>query len=74
MHPVDDPSALGLSRDRLARIEPFFRSRYIDTGKLAGMVSLVARRGEVAHLAALGPSPPQGAARGDRTGGERARE
>jgi len=54
MHPVDDPAALGLSRDRLARIEPFFRSRYIDTGKLAGMVSLVARRGEVAHLAAFG--------------------
>ena len=54
MHPVDDPAALGLSRDRLARIEPFFRSRYVDTGKLAGMVSLVARRGEVAHLAAFG--------------------
>jgi CubicO group peptidase (beta-lactamase class C family) len=54
MHPVDDPSSLGLSRERLARIEPFFRSRYVDTGMLAGMVSLVARRGEVAHLAAFG--------------------
>jgi CubicO group peptidase (beta-lactamase class C family) len=51
---LDRPEDLGLSADRLARIEPFFRRTYVDTGKLAGLVSLVARRGQVAHLAAFG--------------------
>lgn len=54
MHVLDTPEDVGLSAERLARIEPFFRRNYIDTGKLAGMVSLVARRGHVAHLAAFG--------------------
>jgi len=54
MQIVDRPEDLGLSAERLARIEPFFRRNYVDTGKLAGMVSLVARRGEIAHLAAFG--------------------
>ncbi len=54
MNVMDRPEVVGLSASRLARIEPFFQRNYIDTGKLAGMVSLVARRGEVAHLAAFG--------------------
>ena len=54
MNVMDRPELVGLSASRLARIETFFQRNYIDTGKLAGVVSLVARRGEVAHLSALG--------------------
>jgi CubicO group peptidase (beta-lactamase class C family) len=47
---VDKPEELGLSGERLARIGPFFAERYVDAGKLAGLLTLVARRGQVAHL------------------------
>lgn len=43
----------GLCQDRLARIPAHFQ-HYVDAGKLAGLVTLVARRGEVAHLSAIG--------------------
>jgi CubicO group peptidase (beta-lactamase class C family) len=48
------PEALGLSPVRLARIDAFLQSQYVDTGKLKGAMVLVARRGEVAHLGVLG--------------------
>lgn len=51
---VDKPAELGLSAERLARIEPFFQQRYVDTAKLAGLVTVVARAGQVAHVAAIG--------------------
>jgi CubicO group peptidase (beta-lactamase class C family) len=47
-------AAGGMSRERLARIDRFLQSRYIDTGRLPGALTLVARRGEVAHVSALG--------------------
>ena len=47
---VDKPEELGLSGERLARIGPFFAERYVEEGKLAGLLTLVARRGQVAHL------------------------
>jgi CubicO group peptidase (beta-lactamase class C family) len=47
---VDKPEELGLSGERLARIGPFFAERYVREGKLAGLLTLVARRGQVAHL------------------------
>ena len=43
----------GLSTERLTRISDIF-DRYVDEGKLAGSVVLVARRGEVAYLQAFG--------------------
>ena len=43
------PEDLGLSSVRLERIGTGMR-RYIDAGKLAGMVTLVARRGRVVHF------------------------
>ena len=46
---VDKPAELGLSAERLARIEPFFQQRYVDTAKLAGLVTVVARAGQVAQ-------------------------
>nr|MDQ2861913.1 beta-lactamase family protein [Pseudomonadota bacterium] len=44
----------GLSKGRLKHIDAFLQARYIDTGRLPGALTLVARRGEVAHLGVLG--------------------
>jgi CubicO group peptidase (beta-lactamase class C family) len=46
--------ASGLSSERLKRIDSFIQSEYIDSGKLPGALTLVARRGEIAHFSALG--------------------
>jgi len=49
-----NPDAAGLDEGRLARIDRHLLSRYIEPGKLAGCQTLVARRGQVAHLSSLG--------------------
>jgi CubicO group peptidase (beta-lactamase class C family) len=46
--------AAGLNAERLQRIDRFLQSRYLDTGRLPCALTLVERRGEVAHLSALG--------------------
>lgn len=51
--PVAIPEDVGLSSDRLARIEPLFET-FIDNGIIAGAVTLVARNGKIAHLGAHG--------------------
>jgi CubicO group peptidase (beta-lactamase class C family) len=43
-----------MSSARLARIDAHWREQYIDTGKIAGAVTLVARHGQIAHFSALG--------------------
>jgi CubicO group peptidase (beta-lactamase class C family) len=43
------PEDVGLSSSRLARIDDHMK-RYIDAGKIAGTLTLVARRGQVAYL------------------------
>ena len=48
------PEDVGLSSERLARIERHLHERYIDRGRIAGAVTLVARRGQVAYLSAIG--------------------
>jgi CubicO group peptidase (beta-lactamase class C family) len=48
------PEDLGLSSIALRRIDGHLRSRYIDAGKIAGAMTLVARGGHVAHLSPLG--------------------
>ena len=61
MGPLDDgiskltatPHAVGLSADRLARI-PATAQAFIDDGQLAGAVTVVARRGKVAHFETYG--------------------
>ncbi|MEO8140280.1 MAG: serine hydrolase domain-containing protein [Gemmatimonadota bacterium] len=47
------PAALGFSADRLARIDRVAQT-YIDSGKVAGVVMLVLRHGQVAYARALG--------------------
>lgn len=44
----------GLSRDQLNHLDTFLQTHYIDTGKLPGTLTLVARRGEIACVKALG--------------------
>jgi CubicO group peptidase (beta-lactamase class C family) len=44
----------GLSPARLKRIDQFLGETYVDTGKLPGAVTLVARHGEIAHFGAVG--------------------
>lgn len=47
------PEAVGFSAERLARIRPALQ-RYVDAGKIAGMVSLVARQGKIVHFDCVG--------------------
>jgi CubicO group peptidase (beta-lactamase class C family) len=47
------PESVGLSSVRLARIAPVMQG-YIDRRELAGVISAVSRRGQVAHLAKVG--------------------
>jgi CubicO group peptidase (beta-lactamase class C family) len=47
------PESVGLSRERLARIDAMLEQR-IAAGDLPGAVVVVARRGQVAHVAVLG--------------------
>ncbi len=48
------PEDLGLSSERLARIETHLKNRYVDPGKIAGALTLVSRRGEIAHFSPVG--------------------
>ncbi|MFK8022990.1 MAG: serine hydrolase domain-containing protein [Ilumatobacter sp.] len=48
-----DPSSLGFSADRLARIDRHF-AKYVDDGRLAGWQVAVARSGEVVHHSTYG--------------------
>ncbi len=47
------PESVGMSAERLARIRPAI-GKYIAEDKIAGAVTLVARRGQVVHLEAVG--------------------
>ena len=59
--PFDKPDAVGLSTRGLARLTEVLRGA-IDRGLIPGVVALVARRGKIAHLQALGVRDPAGAA------------
>ena len=48
------PGSVGLSPERLARIDDFLQRKYIEPGKLPGTLTMVARRGEVVHLGTRG--------------------
>ena len=51
--PIAEPESVGVSSDRLIRLTDSMQ-RYIDSDKLAGTVSLIARKGEVIHLESQG--------------------
>lgn len=47
------PEDVGMSSERLARINPVMQS-YVEQGELAGIVSMVARKGKVVHFEKVG--------------------
>ena len=49
--PTARPEEVGLSSERLQRIGPAMQ-RHIDAGEIAGVVTLVARRGRIGHFEA----------------------
>jgi CubicO group peptidase (beta-lactamase class C family) len=49
-----NPESVGLSAQRLNRLDRILERQYIETGKIKGAAILVARRGQVAHFSALG--------------------
>src|SRR5579863_3164661 len=51
--PTSNPEDVGLSAERLKRVHALVQ-RYIDQGEIAGAVSLVARRGRIAHFESQG--------------------
>lgn len=44
----------GISIASLARLDQHLLSRYVQTQKIAGCLTLISRRGEIAHLSAMG--------------------
>ena len=48
-HPLAPPEAVGLDSSRLSRISDWMR-RYVDEGKLPGMLAMVARRDKVVFM------------------------
>ena len=51
--PAVDPADVGMSAARLERIGPAMQA-YVDDGRVAGVMTMVARRGQVVHWAAAG--------------------
>ncbi len=51
--PTANPESVGISSERLTRIDEYFQ-RFIDRNQIAGAVSLVARHGKVVHHSAVG--------------------
>ena len=51
--PEAAPESVGLSSERLSRVDALFES-YIADGRIAGVVVAIARNGKLAHLRALG--------------------
>ncbi|OGP51327.1 MAG: serine hydrolase [Deltaproteobacteria bacterium RBG_13_43_22] len=48
------PEEVGLSGERLARIDQHLKQRYLASKKIAGTLTLIARHGQVAYLSPLG--------------------
>jgi CubicO group peptidase (beta-lactamase class C family) len=48
------PESVGLSSKRLDYIDSFIQKKYLDTGCMPGALTMVWRKGEVAHFSALG--------------------
>ncbi len=48
-----EPESVGLSRERLGRIDELVQ-RYVAEGRIAGAVTVVSRRGGIAHLSTCG--------------------
>jgi CubicO group peptidase (beta-lactamase class C family) len=59
--PTAKPESVGMSSERLGRIRVAMQ-RYVDRHEVAGVVTLVARKGQVVHLEAVGCRDAEGKA------------
>ncbi|HKD76892.1 MAG TPA: serine hydrolase domain-containing protein, partial [Ktedonobacterales bacterium] len=48
------PESVGLSASRLARLDDVMKRRYVDTGRLPGVLTMVYRHGQLAHVGMAG--------------------
>ena len=48
------PETVGLSASRLARLDEVMKRRYVDSGRLPGMLTMVYRRGKLVHTGMAG--------------------
>jgi len=48
------PEAIGLSAARLARLDEVMKHRYVDSGRLPGLLTMIYRRGKLAHVGMSG--------------------
>src|SRR5690625_1376079 len=53
LRPEVRPEEVGLSTARLERIRPLLQ-HYVDSGKLSGIVSVIARHGKLVHVESVG--------------------
>jgi len=51
--PMAEPESVGMSSERLQRVDDYFQ-RFIDDNQIVGAVTLIARKGQVVHHTALG--------------------
>lgn len=49
-----NPESVGLSSERLARMDHYLQERYVDSGRLPGVLTLVHRQGETVHTGVAG--------------------
>ena len=56
------PESVGLSAERLKRIDAYFQARYVGPGKLPGASILVSRKGQTAHFGLVGQADVERAA------------
>ncbi len=49
-----EPETVGLSASRLARLDDVMKRRYVDSGRLPGVLTMVYRRGKLAHTGMAG--------------------
>jgi len=51
---LTQPEAVGLSSERLSLIDPYLMESYVEPRKIAGAVTLIARKGETAFFSSVG--------------------
>jgi CubicO group peptidase (beta-lactamase class C family) len=51
---MNKPEEVGLSASRLGRLDAVMKRGYVDTGKLPGLLTMVYRRGKLAHVGMSG--------------------
>ncbi len=51
--PMAEPESVGMSSERLQRVDEYFQ-RFVDDNQIVGAVTLIARKGQVVHHTALG--------------------